>query len=91
MPSLLRLPLARPTWALAALALALHLYASSGYGIFRDELYFIVCGERLDRGVVAERQRREPERDHLFRHERRLIEVVAVFALISRSGRPWRS
>jgi hypothetical protein len=40
MPSLLRWPLARPAWALAALALALHLYASSGPGIFRDELYW---------------------------------------------------
>ena len=42
----------RPGWALAFVALAIHLYASGGYGYFRDELYFIVCGERLDWGYV---------------------------------------
>jgi 4-amino-4-deoxy-L-arabinose transferase-like glycosyltransferase len=42
----------RPGWLLAAAALTLHLYASGGYGYFRDELYFIVCGERLDWGYV---------------------------------------
>ena len=42
----------RPGWVLAFVALAIHLYASGGYGYFRDELYFIVCGERLDWGYV---------------------------------------
>jgi 4-amino-4-deoxy-L-arabinose transferase-like glycosyltransferase len=42
----------RPAWALALLAVAIHLYASGGYGYFRDELYFIVCGEHADWGYV---------------------------------------
>ena len=42
----------RPGWLLAAVALLAHLYASGGYDYFRDELYFIVCGERLDWGYV---------------------------------------
>jgi hypothetical protein len=42
----------RPGLMLAAVALLAHLSASGGYGYFRDELYFIVCGERLDWGYV---------------------------------------
>ncbi len=32
--------------------LALHFATANGYGYFRDELYYIVCGQRLDWGYV---------------------------------------
>jgi hypothetical protein len=41
-----------PGWVLAILGLAVHLWASRGYDYFRDEMYFVVCGERLDWGFV---------------------------------------
>jgi hypothetical protein len=41
-----------PGWALAILGLAVHLWARRGYDYFRGEMYFIVCGERLDWGFV---------------------------------------
>ncbi len=41
-----------PGVILAALALTVHLYASGYYGYFRDELYFIDCGQHPDWGYV---------------------------------------
>ena len=43
---------ARPALSLGAATLALHLYANGGYDYFRDELYFIVCGQHLAWGYV---------------------------------------
>jgi len=36
----------------ASLKLIVHMIFSSGYGYFRDELYFLACGEHLDWGYV---------------------------------------
>ena len=45
--------LARLAPPIAALAtLLLHALAWDRYGVFRDELYFIACGERLAAGYV---------------------------------------
>jgi hypothetical protein len=51
-PLLLPRALRRPAVPLALLTIAIHLYAGRNYGYFRDELYFIVCGQRLDWGFV---------------------------------------
>lgn len=45
-------PLARSVWILAAAAAAFHLATTAGYGIFRDELYYLACARRLDWGYV---------------------------------------
>lgn len=41
-----------PSLVLALASLALHAFANGHYGFFRDELYFIVCGDRPDWGYV---------------------------------------
>ena len=38
--------------ALAAAKLCFHLLTANRYGIFRDELYYLACGEHLDWGYV---------------------------------------
>lgn len=38
--------------AVAAVKLAVHLYSIEGYGIFRDELYYLACADHLDWGYV---------------------------------------
>src|ERR1051325_9473608 len=38
--------------AMAAATAAMHLACINQYGIFRDELYFLACGEHLDWGYV---------------------------------------
>lgn len=42
----------RPAIWLALLTAALHLFANGDYGYHRDELYFIICGQRPDWGYV---------------------------------------
>ena len=42
----------RPALWLALLTTALHLWANGDYGYYRDELYFIICGQRPDWGYV---------------------------------------
>jgi hypothetical protein len=39
-------------WALATLTLVLFVLTARGYGYFRDELYYLACGEHLDIGYV---------------------------------------
>ena len=42
----------RPSVVLGLMTLAIHLLFNSGYGFFRDELYFIVCGQHPAWGYV---------------------------------------
>jgi len=42
----------RPSVSLGLATVAIHLLVNAGYGIFRDEMYFIVCGQRLAWGYV---------------------------------------
>lgn len=42
----------RPSLLLALASFLLHALANGHYGFFRDELYFIVCGDRSDWGYV---------------------------------------
>jgi len=42
----------RPSLVLGLTAFAIHLLFNQGYGIFRDELYFIVCGQHPAWGYV---------------------------------------
>jgi hypothetical protein len=44
--------LARPSIVLGAACLLLHLIVNNRYGVFRDELYFIVCGQHPALGYV---------------------------------------
>jgi 4-amino-4-deoxy-L-arabinose transferase-like glycosyltransferase len=39
-------------FAIAAIKLAVHLYASRNYGYFRDELYYLACSDHLGWGYV---------------------------------------
>ena len=43
---------ATPSVVLGAACLLLHLIVNNRYGVFRDELYFIVCGQHLAWGYV---------------------------------------
>jgi hypothetical protein len=47
-----RQTLARPSLLLALASLLLQAFANGHYGFFRDELYFIACGDRPDWGYV---------------------------------------
>ena len=45
-------PLAGGVWLMGGIALALHVVSANGYGIFRDELYYLACSEHPALGYV---------------------------------------
>jgi len=49
---ILRPPLSSPALWLGAACLVVHLFANANYDVFRDEMYFIVCGEHFAFGYV---------------------------------------
>lgn len=51
-PPVNRRPVALVVGLLALATFALHLATNGQYGFFRDELYFLMCGQRLDWGYV---------------------------------------
>lgn len=51
-PTVNRRPVAIAVGVLTLATLALHLATNGRYGFFRDELYFLMCGQRLDWGYV---------------------------------------
>src|SRR5438309_1538224 len=42
----------RLLWGFAVITLLLHFFTNSRYGYFRDELYYIACGQHLAFGYV---------------------------------------
>jgi 4-amino-4-deoxy-L-arabinose transferase-like glycosyltransferase len=47
-----RQTLGSPALWLGGLCFVIHIFANPHYGVFRDELYFIVCGEHFAFGYV---------------------------------------
>ena len=77
---------------LSAFKLLLHLLTNGGYGYFRDELYYLACGEHLDWGYVDQapliavvaRAQRALLGDSLF--ATRFLPAVAGAALVFVTG-----
>ena len=44
--------MAKSVWLIAVLTFVAHLVCINQYGVFRDELYYLACGEHLDWGYV---------------------------------------
>jgi 4-amino-4-deoxy-L-arabinose transferase-like glycosyltransferase len=90
-----RVGLGRGAWVVAALGLAVHLGVNltGGYGIFRDELYYLACADRLDWGYVDQpplsivllAAARALIGDSVFAI--RLLPALCAFALILLTGR----
>src|ERR1051325_6707448 len=77
---------------LSAIKLLLHFLTNGGYGYFRDELYYLACGEHLDWGYVDQapliavvaRAQRAALGDSLF--ALRFLPAVAGAALVFVTG-----